>query len=112
MQTHCRLDAKLSALADPTRRAMLARLAEGEATVGELGRPFRISQPAISRHIRVLTEAGLIEQRADGTKRPCRLAPDALSDLDAYLEVLRHSLERNFERLDQLLVTEQKERKR
>ena len=80
----------LAALADPTRRGILARLALGEATVNELAQPFAISQPAISRHIRVLSEAGLIVQRVAGTKRPCRLAPGALSELPSH----RYPLER------------------
>ncbi len=104
MRSATTLDAKLSALADPTRRAIVARLASGEATVGELARPFSISQPAISRHVRVLTEAGLIVQRVDGARRPCRLAPDALSELDAFLEQLRGALEKNYQRLDRLLA--------
>ena len=70
--------------------------------------PFAISQPAISRHIRVLSEAGLIVQRVAGTKRPCRLAPGALSELDDYLEMLREALSRNYRRLDQLLAKQAK----
>ncbi len=110
MQTEHSLDATLGALADPTRRAILARLAEGEATVNELARPFDISQPAISRHIRVLTDAGLIVQRVDGARRPCRLAPEALSELDQYLNRLRKAFEANYQRLDRLLL-ERKKRK-
>lgn len=98
------LDATLHALADPTRRAILARLAQGEATVGEIARPFAISQPAVSRHIRVLTESGLVVQSVRGTERPCRLAAGGLDDLDAYLGMLRGALERNYQRLDQLLA--------
>jgi DNA-binding transcriptional ArsR family regulator len=101
------MDATLAALSDPTRRAILARLARGEATVNELAKPFPISQPAISRHIRILTEAGLVVQRVDGTRRPCRLAPGNLSELDRYLEMLRNGLERNYERLDRLLAKQQ-----
>ena len=97
------LDATLHALSDPTRRAILARLAKGEATVNELGKPFPISQPAISRHIRVLTEAGLIVQSSDGTKRPCRLAAGGLAELDTYLQMLRSGMEQNYKRLDGLL---------
>lgn len=104
MQTQRSLDATLTALADPTRRAILARLAQGEATVNELAAPFSISQPAISRHVKVLAEAGLIVQRVEGTKRPCRLAPGALTELDAYLNMLRDALERNYRRLDRLLA--------
>lgn len=101
------LDQTLMALADPTRRAILARLVQGEATVNELASPFPISQPAVSRHIKVLLEAGLIVQRVDGTKRPCRLAPGALSELDEYLRMLRGALEQNYRRLDQLLAKQQ-----
>lgn len=110
MQTQHSLDATLGALADPTRRAILARLAEGEATVSELARPFDISQPAISRHIKVLTDAGLIIQRVDGARRPCRLAPQGLSELDQYLNLLRKAFEANYRRLDRLLL-ERKKRK-
>ncbi len=107
MHAHRSLDATLSALSDPTRRAILARLAEGEATVNELAEPFAISQPAISRHIKVLAEAGLIVQRVEGTKRPCRLARGALSELDEYLEMLRKALDQNYRRLDRLLANQQ-----
>ncbi len=107
MQTQRSLDATLAALSDPTRRAILARLAQGEATVNELAEPFTISQPAISRHIKVLSEAGLIVQRVDGTRRPCRLAPGGLSELDDYLEMLRRALEQNYGRLDRLLAKQQ-----
>lgn len=100
------LDTTLAALADPTRRAILARLAEGEASVGELAQPFAISQPAVSRHIKVLAAAGLIVQRVDGTKRPCRLAPGALPELDSYLAMLREALETNYTRLDRLLAAQ------
>jgi DNA-binding transcriptional ArsR family regulator len=108
VQIHSALDATLAALSDPTRRAILARLAEGEATMSELAQPFAISQPAISRHIKVLTEAGLIVQRVEGTKRPCRLAPGALSELDAYLEMLRKALEQNYRRLDRLFLKQRR----
>ena len=105
------LDATLAALCDPTRRAILARLARGEATVNELAEPFPISQPAISRHIRVLADAGLVVQRVEGTKRPCRLASGALSELDAYLELLRKALGENYRRLDRLLAKQSRGRK-
>lgn len=104
MQPSPSLDRTFAALADPTRRGILARLALGEATVSELAAPFAISQPAISRHIRVLSEAGLIVQRVDGNRRPCRLAPDALGELDSYLQMLRGALSRNYQRLDRLLA--------
>lgn len=99
-----RLDAAFAALADPTRRAILARLALGEATVTELARPFEVTQPAISRHLRVLESAGLIEQRIDGTRRPRRLAKPALHEIDQWLNMLRGALEKNYERLDQVLA--------
>lgn len=98
------LDAAFSALADPTRRAILARLALGEATVLELARPFDMSQPAVSRHIKVLGDAGLIVQRVDGTKRPCRLAPEAITEIDRWLAMLRDALTKNYDRLDALLA--------
>ena len=97
------LDTTFAALADPTRRAMLARLARGETTINELAAPFPISQPAISRHVRVLEQAGLIVRRVDGAHRPCRLAPGALDELDDYLAMLREGMERNYQRLDALL---------
>ena len=99
------LDAGFAALADPTRRAILARLASGEATVMELAKPFAMSQPAISRHIKVLEEAGLVMRRAEGTKRHCRIAPEAIDELDRWLIGLRDALSRNYERLDALLAT-------
>ncbi len=101
------LDATFSALSDATRRAILARLAQGEATVNELVEPFAISQPAISRHIKVLVDAGLVVQRVEGTKRPCRLAAGGLSALDEYLERLRDALDRNYRRLERLLLKSQ-----
>lgn len=104
------LDATLEALADPTRRAILARLAAGEATVNELAAPFAISQPAVSRHIKVLTAAGLVAQSIDGTKRPCRLARGGLAELDAYLGMLRTALERNYQHLDSLLAKPKRRR--
>ena len=99
-----RLDAAFGALADPVRRAILLRLVEGEATVGELAEPFEISQPAVSRHLKVLEGAGLIVRRVDGTRRPCRLAPGSLDDLDDYLARLLEALEINYSRLDRLLA--------
>lgn len=99
-----RLDTAFSALADPTRRAILARLALGETTVMDLAEPFAMSQPAVSRHLKVLEEAGLITRRIEGTKRPCRLAPGALEEIDKWLAMLRRALEANYDRLDQLLA--------
>lgn len=105
------LDATFSALADPTRRAILSRLAVGEATVMELAQPFAMSQPAISRHLRVLEEAGLITRRVEGAKRPCRLAPGGIAEVDRWLALLRKALEANYARLDQVLAAQTKGRK-
>src|SRR5882757_1428642 len=98
------LDATFSALADPTRRAILARLALGEATVMELVEPFEMTQPAISRHLKVLEGAGLIVRRAEGTKRPCRLAPAGIAEIDQWLAMLRQALAANYDRLDDVLA--------
>lgn len=105
------LDAAFSALGDPTRRAILARLAIGEATVMELAQPFDMSQPAISRHLRVLAEAGLISRRVEGAKRPCRLAPGGIAEIDQWLGLLRKALETNYDRLDKVLAAETQEGK-
>ena len=98
------LDAAFSALADPTRRAILARLTLGEATVMELVEPFDMTQPAISRHLKVLEGAGLIIRRVEGTKRPCRLAPAAVNEIDQWLAMLRQALSANYIRLDDVLA--------
>ena len=98
------LDSAFSALADPTRRAILARLATGEATVMELAAPFAMTQPAISRHLKVLEGAGLIVRRAEGTKRPCRLAPAGITEIDRWLAMLRDALTANYDRLDAVLA--------
>ena len=98
------LDASFSALADPTRRAILARLALGEATVMELAEPFDMTQPAMSRHLKVLEGAGLITRRIEGTKRPCRLAPAAVNEIDQWLAMLRKALSANYNRLDGVLA--------
>ena len=98
------LDAAFSAMADPTRRAILARLALGETNVMELARPFQMTQPAISRHLKVLEGAGLIVRRIDGTRRPCRLAPSAITEIDLWLDVLRQALASNYDRLDNVLA--------
>lgn len=97
-------DTIFAALADPTRRAILDRLAKGEATVMELAAPFDISQPAVSRHLKVLEEAGLITRRVEGTKRPCRLAGAPLEDIEAWLNRLRTGFETNYARLDGVLA--------
>ncbi len=99
------LDATFAALADPTRRAILARLAEGEATVMELAAPFSISQPAISKHLKVLEHAGLISKAQDAQRRPRKLEPAALEAANAWLERYREIWEANYARLDALLET-------
>ncbi len=98
------LNTAFSALADPTRRAILARLALGETTVMDLAAPFAMSQPAISRHLRVLEGAGLILRRVEGAKRPCRLAPKAIAEIDQWLAMLREALTANYDRLDSVLA--------
>jgi len=98
-----RLDATFAALADPTRRAILARLASGEASVNELAKPFAISQPAISRHLKVLQRAGLISRAIDAQRRPRRLEAKPLAEADAWLERYRQFWEGSFQRLDALL---------
>lgn len=98
------LDASFAALGDPTRRAILARLAIGEATVMELAKPFEMSQPAISQHLKVLEEAGLIVQRIDGAKRPRRLSIAGIDAMDQWLGMLRMALEKNYDRLDHILA--------
>ena len=103
-QNDARLDAAFLALANPTRRAILARLTRGEATVMQLAEPFEMTQPAISRHLKVLEGAGLIVRRAEGTRRHCRLADAGLASVDQWLEMLRTALSRNYDRLDGLLA--------
>jgi DNA-binding transcriptional ArsR family regulator len=98
------LDAKFAALADPTRRAILARLSHGEATVNELAHPFEMSQPAISQHLKVLEDAGLIIRRVEGTRRPRRLATKGIEAMDQWLAMLRTALEKNYNRLDEVLT--------
>ena len=87
------LSTTFAALADPTRRAILARLASGETSVTELAEPFDMTQPAVSRHLKVLEGAGLIVRRVEGAKRPCRLAPAAISEIDQWLGMLRQALQ-------------------
>jgi len=98
-----RLDATFAALADPTRRAILARLASGEASVTELARPFAMSQPAISKHLKVLERAGLIARGRDAQRRPRRIEGKPLAEATAWLERYRQIWEGNFQRLDALL---------
>jgi DNA-binding transcriptional ArsR family regulator len=104
MQKTAQLDAAFLAMADPTRRAILARLAKGEATVLELAKPFDMTQPSISQHLKVLEEAGLILRRVDGTRRPRRLAKAGIEAMDEWLGMLRKALETNYDRLDDLLA--------
>jgi DNA-binding transcriptional ArsR family regulator len=97
------LDATFAALADPTRRAILARLAQGEDSVNERAEPFDMSQPAISKHLRVLERAGLISRSRDAQRRPCRLEAKPLAEADEWLERYREFWEASFDRLDSLL---------
>ena len=106
------LSTTFAALADPTRRAILARLAQGEATVGELAAPFDISLPAISKHLKVLQRAGLIEQGRQAQWRPCRLTPEPLRDLADWVAQYKRHWEESFDRLDEYLKQIQKEEKR
>lgn len=104
MNTVLILDATFSALSDPTRRAILARLAKGEATVTELAKPFEMTQPAISQHLKVLEDAGLVVVRVDGTRRPRKLANAGIEAMDQWLAMLRGALEKNYDRLDGVLA--------
>lgn len=97
------LDATFAALADPTRRAILARLRRGDATVAELSAPFAISQPAISKHLKVLERAGLISRGRDAQRRPCRLEGGALREAVDWLANYRDFWEESYQRLDALL---------
>jgi DNA-binding transcriptional ArsR family regulator len=107
-----RLDATFAALADPTRRAILARLALGEASVMELAEPFAMSQPAISKHLKVLERAGLVSRGRDAQRRPCRLEAQPLAEATEWLEAYRQFWEESFERLDELLVEMKAEEKK
>ena len=108
-----RLDATFAALADPTRRAILARLASGEASVTELVKPFAMTQPAVPKHLKVLERAGLISRGRDAQRRPCRLEAAPLADASGWLEGYRQFWEGRFQRLDALLdEMKSKERKR
>jgi DNA-binding transcriptional ArsR family regulator len=105
MNAAARLDRSFAALADPTRRAIVQRLAAGETTVTELAKPFAISLPAISRHLRVLEAASLIRQEREGRFRRCRLDSDGLKSAVAWLDFYRHFWSETFERLDEHLKT-------
>ena len=104
------LDATFAALADPTRRAILARLIQGDASVMELAEPFAMSQPSISKHLKVLENAGLISRGRDAQRRPCRLEAKPLAEANDWLERYRKIWEGNFQRLDALLGALQAER--
>lgn len=104
MQQQDPLSATLSALADPTRRAILARLADGEATVNEIAAPFDISLPAVSRHLKVLEHAGLITRGRDAQWRPCRLEPAALKGVDDWLSFYRRFWTGSFDKMDAYLT--------
>jgi DNA-binding transcriptional ArsR family regulator len=99
------LSAKFAALADPTRRAILARLALGETSVSELAEPFDMSLPAVSKHLKVLENAGLIGRGREAQWRPCRIEPEALKEVDGWLEQYRRLWEERFDRLDAYLKT-------
>ncbi len=98
------LDATFTALADPTRRAILARLANGDASVAELAQPFDISQPAISKHLKILERAGLVSTSQSATRRPRHLVAAPLAEANAWIENYRELWERSFSRLDGLLA--------
>jgi len=105
MTTEDELSVTFAALADPTRRAILARLAQGEATVNELAAPFNLSLPGVSKHLKVLQHAGLITQGRRAQWRPCRLEPARLKEVADWVETYRHIWEERFERLDAYLQT-------
>ena len=113
MPTHLdQLDLTFAALADPIRRSILARLAEGDATVNELAAPFAVSLPAISRHLKVLERAGLIERGREAQWRPSRLAPEPLVEAAGWLDARTRTWERRMDRLDAHLQRTQKDRRR
>jgi DNA-binding transcriptional ArsR family regulator len=103
--TSIHLDATFAALADPTRRAILARLASGETTVTDLAAPFEMSLPAVSRHLKVLERAGLIARGRQAQWRPCRLEAGALREVADWVEAYRRFWEESFDRLDKYLLT-------
>ncbi len=105
------LSAAFSALADPTRRAIIARLAEGEATVNDIAEPFDISLPAVSRHLKVLETAGLISRGRDAQWRPCKLEPQALKSIDEWLEFYRRFWDQRFDKMSDYLARIQKKKR-
>lgn len=105
MEQEDRLDAAFTALADPIRRAIVARLSRGPATVNDLAEPFPITKQAVSRHIQVLEAAGLITRSRNGQQRPCHLDPAALEALTGWIDQYRIIAERQFRRLDNVLAT-------
>jgi DNA-binding transcriptional ArsR family regulator len=107
-----RLDATFFALSDATRRAILVRLARGEATVNELTESFSISQPAISKHLKVLEKAGLVRRSRDAQRRPARVETQPIADAVTWIERYRQRWEQTYQRLDALLASELKKRKR
>ena len=106
------LDRAFSALSDPTRRAILDALADGEKTVNALAAPLPISQPAVSRHIKVLLEAGLIVQRVDGARRPCALSPEGLALMERWAADLRRRMSARYDKLDAVLAAMPSEREK
>ena len=104
MRTNDPLSMTLAALADPTRRAIVEKLANGEATVNTLAEPLKMSLPGVSKHLKVLQEAGLIVQGRDAQRRPCRLNPKRLQDVANWAERFRRNWEESFERLDEYLA--------
>lgn len=104
------IDARFAALADATRRAIVARLAGGEATVGELAAPFAVTQQAISRHVRVLRECGLVEQRVDGPRRPCRLNAARMSELGDWITAQQREWEDRLSKLDEHVTARRRTR--
>jgi DNA-binding transcriptional ArsR family regulator len=111
MTPSARLDATFAALSDPTRRAILARLATGEASVTELAKPFDMSQPAISKHLKMLERAGLISRGRDGQRRPCRIEISALDAANQWIERYRNLWNANLDRLERLLAAEMQDEK-
>ncbi|MCA8915977.1 MAG: winged helix-turn-helix transcriptional regulator [Planctomycetes bacterium] len=106
------LDSVFAALADPTRRAILSRLAQGERSVTELAEPFEMSMPAVSKHLKVLERAGLIERGREAQYRPCKLNADPLKDVAAWVEAYRKHWEESFDRLDDYLKQLQNKEKK